>query len=49
MHSLLYCANGAGGDAMNITQAKRPKTGHAAKPPPRRDIIAYANAVYGYP
>ena len=33
------------------TQPIRSKAGHAAKPPPRRDIIvfAYANAVYGYP
>ena len=48
LHSLLYCANGAGGNTMNSTQPKRPKAGHSANPPPRRDIIAYANAVYGY-
>ena len=34
MHSLLYCANGAGGNAMKNKQPKRPKAGHAAKPPP---------------
>ena len=36
---------------MNNAQAKRPKAGHAAKPPPHREItaFAYANAVYGYP
>ena len=51
MHSLLYCAHGAGGDAMSITQAKRPKAGHAAQPPPRREttVFAYANTVYGNP
>ena len=51
MHSLLYFANGAGGNHMNFTQAKRPKAGHAAKPPPRREIIVFAcaNTVYGFP
>ena len=44
---------GAGGDVMNITQAKRSKAGHAAQPPPHKKILkfkfAYANSVYGFP
>ena len=36
---------------MNNTQIKRPKAGHAAKPPPRRETIvfAYANTIFGNP
>ena len=51
LHSLLYCANGAGGNHMNFTQAKRPKAGYPAKPPPNGTsvVFAYAKTVYGKP
>ena len=36
---------------MNFTQAKCPKAGHAAHPPPHREalVFAYANTVFGNP